>query len=72
MLWVVIVIVAIIFAILDTSAGKIVIGTGIVAIGLLLIYWVTGFSFLITLAKTCAVMIIITIVGVSLIAIINS
>lgn len=71
MLWAVIIIVAIFFVCLDTSAGKIVIGTGVVAIGLLLIYWITGFSFLITLAKTCAVMIVITIVAVVIIAIMN-
>lgn len=58
--WVIlIVIVALIAAFLDSLPGKIVAGSSVVALGLLLLSWITGFSFLITLAKVCAVIIVV-------------
>ena len=72
MFWiVVIIIVALIAASLDSVFGKIVIGSAVVAIGLLLLAWITGVSFLLTLARVCAAIIVITIVLAILLAIIN-
>ena len=64
MFWIVVIVIcAIIAASLDSLIGKIVIGAAVVAIGLLLLSWITGVSVLVTLAKACAVIIIVTIVG---------
>ena len=72
MFWiVVIIIVALIAASLISISGKIVIGSAVVSIGFLLLSWITGIAFLITLAKVCAVIIVITIVGAILLAIIG-
>lgn len=68
---VVIIIVALIAASLESIPGKIVAGAAVVAIGLLLLSWITGLSFLITLAKVCAAIIVITIVGTILLALIG-
>lgn len=70
--WVVlIVIVALIAAFFDSIPGKIVAGATVIALGLLLLSWITGFVFLITLAKGCAVIIVVVLVGAVLLAIIN-
>ena len=72
MFWmVVVIIVAIIAACLDSVIGKIVLGASIVALGLLLLSWISGISFLVALAKICAAIIVITIVGAILLAIIG-
>ena len=72
MFWIVVIIIcAIIATSLDSVLGKIVIGAAVVAIGLLLLSWITGMSFLITLAKVCAVIIVVAIVGAILLAIIG-
>ena len=72
MFWVVLlVIVGIIAAFVDTIVGKIVIGAVVVALDLLLLSWITGLAFLITLAKVCAIIIVITITGALLLAIIG-
>lgn len=72
MFWIIVIIIfAIIAASLDSLLGKTVIGAAIVAIGLLLLSWITGISFLITLAKACAVIIVVAIVGAILLAIIG-
>ena len=68
---VVIIIVALIAVSLESIPGKIVAGAAVVAIGLLLLSWITGLSFLITLAKACAAIIVITIVGTILLALIG-
>jgi hypothetical protein len=68
---VVIIIVALIAVSLESIPGKIVAGAAVVAIGLLLLSWITGLSFLITLAKVCAAIIVITIVGTILLALIG-
>lgn len=67
MVW--IVVIALLVGIFGTESGKLICGVGIVALGLLLIAWITGFAFLITLAKVCAI-IIIVIVVVSLLGVI--
>lgn len=72
MFWIVVIIIcAIIAASLDSVLGKIVIGSAVVAIGLLLLSWITGISFLVTLAKVCAAIIVVAIVGAILLAIIG-
>ncbi len=72
MFWVIaIIVVAVIAASLDSVPGKIVAGAVVVAIGLLLLTWITGISFLVTLAKVCAVVIVIVIVGVIVMALIG-
>ena len=72
MFWgVLLIIVGIIAAFVDTIVGKIVIGAVVVALGLLLLSWITGLAFLITLAKVCAIIIVITITGALLLAIIG-
>ena len=72
MFWIIMIVVcAIIAASLDSLPGKIIVGAAVMAIGLLLLSWITGFGFLVTLAKTCAVIIVVTIVVVILVAIIG-
>lgn len=72
MFWIVVIIIcAVIAASLDSILGKIVFGAAVIAIGLLLLSWITGMSFLITLAKVCAVVIVVAIVGAILLAIIG-
>lgn len=56
---------------LDSTCGKIVISAAVVAIGLLLLAWITDIDFFITLAKVCAAVIVVTIVGAILLAIIG-
>lgn len=68
--WVImIIIVALAAAFLESLPGKIVAGALVVALGLLLLSWITGFSFLIILAKMCAAIIVVVIVGTILFAI---
>lgn len=70
MFWVVvIVIVALIAVSLESTLGKIVFGAGVVAIGLLLLRWITGLAIFVTLAKVCAIVMVVTIVAAILIAI---
>ena len=72
MFWIVVIVIcAVIAASLDSVLGKIVIGAAVVAVGLLLLSWITGVVFLITLAKACAVIIVVSIVGAILMAIIG-
>ena len=67
----VVIVVAIIAACLDSILGKIVLGATIVALGLLLLSWISGMSFLIVLAKVCAAVVVIVVVGAILLAIIG-
>lgn len=72
MFWVIaIIVVAVIAASLDSVPGKIVAGAAVVAVGLLLLSWITGISFLVTLAKVCAAVIVVVIVGVIVMALIG-
>jgi len=72
MFWIVVIVIcAVIAASLDSVLGKIVVGAAVVAVGLLLLSWITGMSFLITLAKVCAVIIVVAIVGAILLAVIG-
>ena len=70
--WIIlIVILAIITACLESLPGKLVAGSIVLAIGFLLLRWITGVELFITLAKVCAILIVITIVGAILLAIIG-
>ena len=60
---VVLIIFAVIATFLDTSLGKMVIGSAVAAIGLLLLSWITGAALFITLTKVCAVVIVVGIFG---------
>ena len=72
MFWVIIVVVIALIAVsLDSVPGKVVVGAAVLAIGLLLLRWITGITFFVTLAKACAVLMVVTIVGAILIAIMN-
>ena len=73
MIWVVIIIAAMIVATcMESKSGKVIVGTGVVAIGMLILSWITGANFFIFLAKACAVLIVIIIIGLILLAIIGS
>lgn len=67
MFWVII-IVAIIAIGLESIPGKIVAGASVLAIGLLLLRWITGITLMVSLAKTCAVVIVVVIVATVLLA----
>ena len=70
MFWIVlIIVVGIIAAMLDSAVGKIVLGCSVAAIGLLLLKLITGIAILVTLAKVCAVIIVVTVAGALLLAI---
>ena len=69
MLWVVVIIIVALIAVgLESIPGKIVAGASVLAIGLLLLRWVTGVALFVTLAKACAVVIVVVIVGTILLA----
>ena len=69
MFWVVVIIIVALIAVgLESVPGKIVAGTSAIAIGLLLLKWITGAAVFVTLAKVCAAIIVITIVGAILLA----
>ena len=71
MFWVVIfVIFALIAASTETIPGKIIFGSAVLSIGFLLLRWITGIVLFTTLAKYCAILIVVAIVLALLIAII--
>lgn len=70
--WIIAVVVVVLIAMwLDSAPGKVVMGAGVVALGLLILSWITGADFLITLAKACAVIIVVVITAALLLAIIK-
>ena len=72
MFWVVVIIIVVLIAVsLESILGKIVFGAGVVAIGLLLLRWITRLSIFVALAKVCAIIMVVTIVTALLIAIFN-
>lgn len=72
MVWIfVIVIVTLLVTLLDSLPGKIVLSATVLAIGLLLLRWITGVALFVTLAKVCAIIIVIAIVGTILLAIVG-
>ena len=71
-MWIALIIaVAIIAAMLDSDVGKVFFGAGAVAIGLLLLRWITGISLFVTLAKICAIIMVVVVIGMILMAIFN-
>ena len=70
MFWIVaIIIVAVIASFMDSGLGKLVMSAGVIAIGLLLLKWITGVELFITLAKACAIIIVVVIIGMIVLAI---
>ena len=67
----IVVIVALLVTLLDSLPGKIVLSATVLAIGLLLLRWITGVALFVTLAKVCAIIIVIAIVGTILLTIIG-
>lgn len=73
MFWtILIIIIAIVAICLDSGFGKLVIGSGVVALGLLFLRLITGLSLFVTLAKLCAIIMIVVITGLIVMAIIGS
>ena len=69
-MWIgIIIAVAIIACMLDSEIGKIFFGAGVLAIGLLLLKWITGFGLFAFLAKACAVIMVVVVIGWVLVAI---
>ena len=73
MFWIIeiVIICAIVASIFDSTFGRFVIGASVVAIGLLLLKWITGIGFFVTLAKVCAAVIVVAVIGAILLAIIG-
>ena len=70
--WIILfVIIALVATFADSIPGKIVLCATVSAIGFLLLRWITGIVLFVTLAKVCAVVIVIVIVGAILFALIN-
>ena len=65
MFWAVVIIAIIIIGFcMDSDIGKIILVAGVIALGMLLLTWITGIEIFVTLAKICAVIIILIIIGV--------
>ena len=72
MFWIIVIIICAIIAVsLDSLLGKIVFASAVVAIGCLLLRWITGLALFVILAKVCAIIMVVTIVAALLIAIFN-
>lgn len=70
--WVIaLIVILIIGACMDSGLGMIAIGAGVVALGMLLLEWITGLALFAVLAKICAVIIVLIVVGSILMAIFN-
>ena len=65
------VIIALVATFADSIFGKIVMSATVLAIGLLLLKWITGITIFVVLAKVCAVIIVVAIVVSILISIIE-
>lgn len=61
----------IISACMESKTGKIILSAGMIALGCLLLDLITGMGLFITLAKLCAIVIVVVIVGVIVLAIIG-
>ena len=61
----------VISACMESKTGKIILSAGMIALGCLLLDFITGMDLFITLAKLCAVVIVVVIVGVVILAIIG-
>ena len=63
-LGVIFVVILIIGFCMESKTGKILLSTGLIALGCLLLDMITGFDLFITLAKLCAIIIVVVIIGV--------
>ena len=64
MWWIILIIfLLVLIAIFNSPFGRIAVAVGVIAIGCVLISWITGVAFLITIAKACAVLIVVLIVA---------
>lgn len=68
---IIIVIIALLATFAESLVGKMILGAMVLAIGFLLLKWITGIALFVVLAKICAVMIVIVLVGAILLALIN-
>lgn len=72
MFWVVIIVICMICsAFFESLLGKIVACSTTMAIGFLLLRWITDVAFFITLAKACAIIIVVAFMLASLVALIG-
>lgn len=55
----------------DSVPGKITLSASVLTVGLLLLRWITGIVFFVTLAKVCVTVMVVAIVGAILCAIIK-
>lgn len=70
--WVVsIIALMIISACMESKTGKIILSAGMIALGCLVLDLITGMGLFVTLAKLCAIVIVVVIVGVIVFAIIG-
>lgn len=61
----------IISACMESKTGKIILSAGMIALGCLVLDLITGMGLFVTLAKLCAIVIVVVIVGVIVLAIIG-
>ena len=61
----------IISACMESKTGKIILSAGMIALGCLVVDLITGMGLFVTLAKLCAIVIVVVIVGVIVLAIIG-
>lgn len=73
MFWIIVVVVicSILASIFNSALGKFVIGASVVAIGFLLLKWITGLAFFAIPAKICTAVIVVVIVGTIVLALIG-
>ena len=68
--WIIAIILLVIISLCaDSGLGPTIVAIGVVALGLLLISWITGAGFFVFLAKACAVIIVVIIIAVIVMAI---
>ena len=61
----------IISACMESKTGKIILSAGMIALGCLVLDLITGMGLFVTLAKLCAIVIVVVIIGVIVLAIIG-
>ena len=69
--FILIVIIALVAMFAESLTGKIVLGAMVLAIGFLLLKWITGIALFVVLAKLCFVVVVIVTIIAILLAIVN-
>ena len=70
--WIIAIVLLIIISLCaESGLGPILIAIGVVALGLLLLSWITGAGFFVFLAKACAVIIVVAIIVIIVMAILS-